>query len=123
MCRAPPASECCCEWLKSYEHCYLPLACVRPTVLSSADRVPPRAGRADARTHEAQAAEAAGQRTARGRLLRRVGPPVQLPPVQKIANGANGNAPPLGGGRLQETLSAAVATARAGQLFAAADQI
>src|SRR5438132_12530755 len=84
MCRAPPASECCCEWLKSYEHCYLPLACVRPTVLSSADRVPPRAGRADARTHEAQAAEAAGQRTARGRLLRRVGPPVQLPLVQKM---------------------------------------
>src|SRR5438132_8584265 len=54
------------------------------TVLSSADRVPPRAGRADARTHEAQAAEAAGQRTARGRLLRRVGPPVQLPLVQKM---------------------------------------
>ena len=40
-----------------------------PNVLSLSRHVPPRADHADTRTNEARAAEAAGQRTARGRLL------------------------------------------------------
>src|SRR6266496_3109464 len=47
---------------------------VRLTFFRSADRVPSRADHADTRTYEARGAEAPRQRTARGRLQRRVGP-------------------------------------------------
>src|SRR5204862_6488339 len=45
------------------------------TFFRSADRVPPRADQTATRTCEGRGAEAPGQRTARGRLLRRVSPP------------------------------------------------
>ena len=45
---------------------------VRLTFFRSADRVPSRAGHTDTRTYEARGVEAPGQRTARGRLQRRV---------------------------------------------------
>src|SRR5256885_1457165 len=46
----------------------------QPNVLSLSRRVPSGAGRTDRLVYEARGAEAPGQRTARGRLLRRVGP-------------------------------------------------
>jgi hypothetical protein len=65
------------------DSCRLPKAWieggVRPSDVSSAGRVPSRADQTDTRIYEPRGAEAPGQRTARGRLLRRVGPPVQLP--------------------------------------------
>src|SRR5256885_307425 len=48
----------------------------RPNVLSLSRRVPPRADQTDTRINEARGAEAPGQRTARGRLLRRVRRPI-----------------------------------------------
>src|SRR5437016_11293965 len=57
-----------------------------PNVLSLSRARPYRARLATRKRRAKRGAEAPGQRTAARRLLRRVGPPVQLPFVQNRAN-------------------------------------
>src|SRR5437763_11290956 len=85
-----------------------------PNVLSLSRARPYRAWLATRKRRAKRGAEAPGQRTAARRLLRRVGPPVPLPFVQKRANRTikDHYFRLLGGGTLPEHAERAPATRR-----------